>query len=381
MNFYLILPLENIFSFVNYNYSYYILTIVLFLVEINLVLLYLLDFKSSFSRLILALLVISLLFIYFLFVYDSVVLSNLICSVDEINNNLGTNVKLEGHVHMNDEKSGKSWALTGAMVGLGGVAGKAIAKAPMPPLAKAGVVVGAGVFAGIAHKVIDNSENVRLSSVSQTSNSTISKFLGDSQVSALQDSLFLQEIFYLVGLYMVFLLVIQLIFKLHLKDSVNLNLSRFLGANFNNKVEYYLNKIIYLNKRMSIFWLWFGIMAITYGIGTFTYALYRMGINIDNLVNAHISLNPIRDDLHFTDRSIEEILSYLQWGNYMCLFILFFLMIQITFKFHLNKDINNIYIWLLVLALIVILTFSAYISGDLYTNLDNYIYTYNSLRS
>jgi hypothetical protein len=110
------------------------------------------------------------------------------------------------------------------------------------------------VIGGASQRYIDNSGNVGFTA-SSTSNGTISKLVGDSQVSALQDSFFLQEMFYYVVLYMVLLIVIQLIFKLYFKASVNLNLSKLLGVNFNNKMEYYLNKIIHLNKRMSIFWI------------------------------------------------------------------------------------------------------------------------------
>jgi hypothetical protein len=75
----------------------------------------------------------------------------------------------------------------------------------------------------------------------------------DSQVSLLQNTLFQLEFLYLIVLYIILLIVIQLIFKLHFKESVNLNLSKLLGANINNKVEYYLNKVILLNKKMSVF--------------------------------------------------------------------------------------------------------------------------------
>jgi hypothetical protein len=49
-----------------------------------------------------------------------------------------------------------------------------------------------------------------------------------------------------------YLLIIQLIFKLYFKDEVNLNLSNLLGNNVNKKIELYLNKAIKLNKQMSI---------------------------------------------------------------------------------------------------------------------------------
>lgn len=78
---------------------------------------------------------------------------------------------------------------------------------------------------------------------------------------------------------------------------------------------------------MSIFWTWFGIIVVTYLISRYTYALHLARINIDNLVNAHFSFHPFKDNLHITDKSIEKMLSYLYWGNYICLVILSLLMV------------------------------------------------------
>jgi hypothetical protein len=94
-----------------------------------------------------------MLFIYFLFVCDSIMLSNIACNVGD-NNQIGTNVNLEGHVNVNDGEAGKSLALVGAMVGVGGVVGKAITKAPIPPLVKAGLVIGGAIVGGVGQKAI-----------------------------------------------------------------------------------------------------------------------------------------------------------------------------------------------------------------------------------
>ena len=380
MDFYLILFLENILPFVNYAYSYYTLAIVLFILQIILILLYLIDFRLLSSHLILFFF-IGMLFIYFLFVYDNMILDNIVCNVGD-NNQIGTNVNLEGHVHVNDKEAGKSLAnhvgIIGGMGVVGGLVGKAVAKAPMPPLAKAGLVVGGAIVGGVVEKVINNSGNIGASSTFSVNNGTISKLVNDSQVSVLQENFFLQEVFYSVVLYMVLLIVIQLIFKLYFKDNVKLNLSKLLGVNFNNKVEYYLNKIILLNKKMSIFWTWFGIMVIIYGISRFTYAIYLMRTKLDSAINAHLSLHPLKDNLHITDRSLEEVLFYLQWGNFICLVTLINLTVILLYKFHLNKEISTVYIWVLILILIIILVYSVYISSELYTNLDNYVYTYSN---
>jgi hypothetical protein len=241
--------------FIHYISGYYTIAILFFAIQFSLVLLYLVDFRLSSFYLIL-LFFIGVLFIYFLFVCDNIILSNIVCNVGD-NNQIGTSVNMEGHVHMNDAQASRSLAdkagIVGGMGVVGAAVGRAVARAPIPPLAKAGIIVGGAIVGGVAEKVIDNTGNFGASTTSKTNNNIISKLVGDSQTSLLQDTLFLQEVFYLACLYVIFLLVVQLIFKLYLKDSVNLNLSKFLGKNFNSKLEYYLNKIILLNKKMSIF--------------------------------------------------------------------------------------------------------------------------------
>jgi hypothetical protein len=45
---------------------------------------------------------------------------------------------------------------------------------------------------------------------------------------------------------MIYILIIQLVFKLHFKDFININ-SKY------NRLEFYINKIIKANKKMSLF--------------------------------------------------------------------------------------------------------------------------------
>jgi hypothetical protein len=247
--------------FTNYIDSYYTIATISFVIQLSLVIIYLVDFRSTFSRLIIILLFLVILFTYFLFIFDSVILSNIICSVGDVNNEIGTKVNVSGHVHVSDGEAGKSLAshmgIVGGMGIVGALVGKTVTKAPMPPLAKAGLVIGGSAIGGLLDVGINKFNNVLSGTNSTTSNfssnGSVSKFLADSQSSVLQDLLFYFETMNLVCLYIVLIIIIQLIFKLYFKDSINLNLSKILGANFNNKVEYYLNKIIHLNKRVSIF--------------------------------------------------------------------------------------------------------------------------------
>lgn len=284
----------------------------------------------------------AVMFICFLFVCDNIIYPNINLSVGDVNNEIGTKVNVSEHAHVNDEGSGKVLALTGAIVGVGGLVAKSIAKAPMSPLQKAGAVLVGAVMGGLAQKALNNwNENVGAGGTSSTTsiNSTVSEFIDDSQVSLLHNTLFQLEIIYLGCLYLVFLIVIQLMFKLYLKDNVKLSLDKLLGNNLNTRLEYYLNKIVHLNKRMNIFWMWFGVLVIMYIISLLIRLNYLMRIKLDDAINAHLSLHPLKDNLYITDRSIEEMLSYLYIGNYICLVFIFLLMIQIICRFNLEKNV------------------------------------------
>jgi hypothetical protein len=198
-------------------------------------------------------------------VYENAISTNTILSVGDMNNEIGTkinnNINLQGHVHVNDKEAGKTLAtqvgITGAMVGGALGVGKAIAKSPMPPLQKASAVVGASVAVGVSQAVISAINTVYTSKPSRTATSSIvsnniDKFINDSQSSPIQDIFFSLEIMDYVCLSMVYVLIIQLFYKLYLKDNINLNLVKILGNNINNKIEFYLNKIIKLNKQMSV---------------------------------------------------------------------------------------------------------------------------------
>jgi hypothetical protein len=217
---------------------------------------------------------ISILFVCILSIYNNITPSDIICNVGDINNEIGTkinnNMNLQGHVHVNDKEAGKTIAtqvgITGAMVGGALGVGKAIAKSPMPPLQKATAVVVSSVVTGAAQagiSVFNNtlSKNVNPSSIVNSKSGTVStninditsKFVSDSQSSPLHDIFYSLEIIDYACLTILYILIIQLVYKLFLKDNINLRLFKVLGDNFNNKIEFYLNKIIKLNKQMSIF--------------------------------------------------------------------------------------------------------------------------------
>jgi len=186
-------------------------------------------------------------------------------------------VHLHGHVSIDKETGkaigqGMSQGLNtiGSQLGLGatiaGVStavGKAVAKSGMPPLQKAGVIVASGILSGIGHSRISTvnrrsvyEDNTNVSTSTSSTNtgvdSHINKLVDDSHVSPLQELLSDGEIMSYTCLGVMYILIIQLVFKLYFKEEINLNLSKLLGNSTNDKLELYINKIIKLNKQMSI---------------------------------------------------------------------------------------------------------------------------------
>jgi hypothetical protein len=96
---------SNISLLLDYIYSYYLIIIILFLIKVSIVLLHLIDFKLLFRSL---LILITFLFVYFLLIYDTIILPNIILYINDINTSIGTNVRLEGNVHINDIETSKS---------------------------------------------------------------------------------------------------------------------------------------------------------------------------------------------------------------------------------------------------------------------------------
>ena len=309
-----------------------------------------------------------------------------------------TGVNLHGHVNVTKDATieiskgmntiGTQWGLGATMVGVSTAVGKGIAKSGMPPLQKAGVILGCGIIGGMSHSIISaaNRGAVRAeNTISSNTNvdSFVNKLINDYYISPLQELLFSGEILNYTFLGLIYILIIQLIFKLYFKNSINLGLSKFLGKNLNIKIEYYFKKIIKLNKQMSIIWIWFILILLVVASGVNGYAIYNLSIDLDNFIDGHVSFNPnIVNNLYpIPNKSIVEILLNIKLYSYINIITIVILTLQILLKFYFNKNISNLYIWLTLLILILILAFISYSYGDLYSNIDSYVSNYIVLRN
>src|SRR5258708_632189 len=97
-----------------------------------------------------------------------------------------------------------------------------------------GIIVGNSVIGGLAQSRISTMNRNTINSTSILNNETssnVNKFLDDSLVSPLQDLLFNLEMMNYVYLSLIYILIIQLVFKLHFKDIINLNFLNILSSN------------------------------------------------------------------------------------------------------------------------------------------------------
>ena len=169
---------------------------------------------------------------------------------------------------------------------------KGITKSGMP--FKAGVIAGASVLGGLTHSIFSNMNRAR--SLYEKDNSTcsnistnLSKLLDDNVLSSpLKDILYNLELISYTCLSLLIILAIQIIFKLY-KDNVNLNITKLVGVNLNNKINYYINKIIYLNKKMNSVYILIIIIILLFAISIIGYTCGDLYNNIDMYVSVHNS--------------------------------------------------------------------------------------------
>lgn len=199
---------------------------------------------------------------------------------------------------------GSNIGLGATMAGLGTAVGKTIAKSSIPPMQKAGIVLGASMIAGlfnsnittlninkIMEQRIKNNLINKFVYSSNTKNSNINKFI-DYNISSspLQDLLSNIEKTNYVCISKVVLLIIQIIFKFHIKDNIKLSLNLILGNKFNNSLECYIKKIIVLNKKMSTINIRLILITLIIELYSSIYATLYLYVNIYSYVNEYISL-------------------------------------------------------------------------------------------
>lgn len=381
-----------------------LITIICFLFTLSWILFYLDGLEFSNIKLLKYMQIFTFIctpFIIIVLAYNHVSTSTDIISYIKDGDN---NIHLHGHISVDKETGkaigqgvGQGLSIIGTQLGLGATmattataVSTAIAKSGMPPLQKAGVIVAASIATSFGHSIISSAnrdavraENTATSVSSANIGSNINKLVDDSHISPLQELLFSSEMMTYVCLSLVYILIIQLVFKLYIKDNISLNLSKFFGNKYNAKLEFYFNKIIKLNKQMSLVWIWFIFIIWISEAVIEAYSLHKLLINLDNFIEGYISFNPdfSKNIVYIPEKSLNNILFNLNIVNYISIFTLGFLILQVVLKLHYNKDISHVYIWLALSVFVLSLGFAAYTYGDLYTHINSYVNMYINLRN
>ena len=212
------------------------------------------------------------------------------------------NVNLHGHVDISKDAAieiskgmsavGNNIGLGGTIIGVGTAVGKVIAKSGIPPLQKAGIVMAGSIVGGVTHSIISrhNRNEILYQNPNNYTNSlpkNINKFLDNDSYTPLEGMFSDMQVMSITLLGLIGILIIQLIIKLHLKEKILLKLHRFIGVNINDKLEYYINKIIILNKNMNTIYIWLIIIILIVGL----FAILITNINLLNNIDKYISVH------------------------------------------------------------------------------------------
>jgi len=218
-------------------------------------------------------------------------------------------VNLHGHVSIDkeaDKAIDKGLQRIGTHIGLGttiagvaAVVGLTLAKNLLPQVQKAGVVVGAGLLGGLIHSSIsqynisknynDNIDNITNANIANDSN--INNFINDNiSFSPLEVILSNLESTKYIWVYMWVILIIQILFKFYFKENKKLNFELILGKKINIILELIINKIITLNKKMSIIYIWLIIISVLISLCSSIFFITDISNNFDDYIKGYNSI-------------------------------------------------------------------------------------------
>ena len=166
---------------------------------------------------------------YYVYYLPNTLLADMVYSIKDKDS-----INLHGHVTVDKEAGkaigqgintiGSNLGLGATMAGIATAVGKTIAKSSIPPVQKAGIIVGASMIGGLFHSNITtvNRNKIMEQSLNNGSNTGhssnirggpgINKLIDDTPSSPLEDLLFNLELTNYVCISMIILLFIQIIF-------------------------------------------------------------------------------------------------------------------------------------------------------------------------
>jgi hypothetical protein len=238
--------------------------------------------------------------------------------VSYLNDNNKPSVPIEGTVNVNNPTFSITTAGARAManslsdaystLGLAGTiaaltAGTAKVVSTIPPFQKVGILIGSAFAGGAIHSrfvTLNRTLNNKSYNTYDSNNSSRGgggivgnyNFLDSSNMntnshSPLIDILNSIENLNAVSLSLLIIFCMNLIFIYYIKDDFKLNLSYFLGDSLNNKFNFYIHKLVYLNRKASVYYMVAAIFVVFISIIFSIYFLSVLLANLDVFVEKH----------------------------------------------------------------------------------------------
>ena len=284
----------------------FLLSILSFILFFNFTLFYLDDFKFSTNKYIKFTQVLSPLFILIFIIisyYESISIFNNVLFIDDPNKN--PNISIGARVEIGKDAAteiSKGISSVGSNVGLAGTVGavtagvsKAVAKSSIPPMQKAGIVLGGAIIGGgihVAGSALNRLNSATGFSTNNASDNNIPKLLDDSSNSGLKDLILGIDMITYACFSLVIILSLMILFKFYLdENNIKFNLSSLLGTKTNNTLHYYFIQIIKFNKKTNNVYIIILLFLLLIGLGFNCYFVTELYNNLDKFIAIHINKN------------------------------------------------------------------------------------------
>lgn len=177
--------------------------------------------------------------------------------------------------------------------------GKGIAKSSIPPVQKVGIIIAGGIVGGVIHTIASsiNHNNIQSNISSSTkhyipsSNNNNSNNLLDfgNNISPLEILLQSINILSYIYLFLVFVLILQLMYKYYISDKPELNWLKYIFSTSNyEKIRILIYKVIRLNKNINIIYSILAFIILIVALFTISYTSFELINNLDKYINVYI---------------------------------------------------------------------------------------------
>ena len=86
------------------------------------------------------------------------------------------------------------------------------------------------------------------------------------------------------------ILIFQILFKFFLKENITLNLSHLIGVKLNGSLQYYINRIITLNRKINNLYIIFIIVTLLIALVGSIIFINEIYVNLDSYAYEHIAM-------------------------------------------------------------------------------------------